>query len=254
MKILIGNTGLVGQSILEKIQFDLEYNSKNLHTFDSTTNEESELWLSCLPATKWKVNQDVIGDIENIMSIYDKIKGGKYKKIVLISTIDVYVDSPLQSNEDFYPVFKSLNYGSNRYFFELLVKEIDCDNIQIYRLPALFCSKIKKNIIYDLLNDNNIDKINPNTEFQWYNLDRLVDDIKEIDKNGTYNLFTEPIHTEEILKIFDISIDQFETPSNSITYNYSTKYTASGYTQTKEEVYKELINFIYEFKHKSTSI
>ena len=33
MKSLIGNTGLVGQAILEKIDFDFEYNSKNLQSF-----------------------------------------------------------------------------------------------------------------------------------------------------------------------------------------------------------------------------
>jgi len=254
MKSLIGNTGLVGQAILEKIDFDFEYNSKNLQSFNYISKEGSELWLSCLPATKWMVNKNVVGDIENIMNIYDVIKGKRYSKIVLISTIDVYVDSPLRSNEDDSPTFKTLNYGSNRYFFEMLINELDCDDIQIYRLPALFCSKIKKNILFDLLNNNNIDKINPNTEFQWYNLDRLVDDIKQIDKPGTYNLFTEPIHTEEILKIFELSKEQFESSTNSITYNYNTKYTESGYIQSKEDVYEELINFVNEFRNKSTII
>jgi hypothetical protein len=115
MKSLIGNTGLVGQAILEKIDFDFEYNSKNLRSFNYTSKEGSELWLSCLPATKWMVNKNVLGDIENIMNIYDIIKGKRYSKIVLISTIDVYVDSPLHSNEDDSPKFKTLNYGSNRY-------------------------------------------------------------------------------------------------------------------------------------------
>jgi hypothetical protein len=136
----------------------------------------------------------------------------------------------------------------------MLVKELDCDNIQIYRLPALFCSKIKKNILFDLLNNNNVSSINPNTEFQWYNLDRLVDDIKKIDKPGTYNLFTEPLHTEEILKIFGLSKSDFESSSNSITYNYNTKYTDNGYIQSKEEVYEELIKFVNDFRNQSTSI
>ena len=104
------------------------------------------------------------------------------------------------------------------------------------------------------MHNNNVDKINPNTKFQWYNLDRLIDDINKIDKNGTYNLFTEPIPTEDILKIFSISANQFETQTNPITYNYNTKHHTSGYVQSKEDVYKELINFIYDFKHKSTSI
>jgi hypothetical protein len=136
----------------------------------------------------------------------------------------------------------------------MLINELDCDDIQIYRLPALFCSKIKKNILFDLLNNNNVDKINPNTRFQWYNLDRLVDDIKSIDKPGTYNLFTEPIHTEEILKIFGLSKEQFESSANSITYNYNTKHTESGYIQSKEDVYEELINFVNEFRNKPISI
>jgi len=254
MKSLIGNTGLVGKTLIEKINFDYEYNSKNLRSFNYTSKEGSELWLSCLPATKWMVNKDVVGDVENMMSIYEKIRGKKYSKIVLISTIDVYVDSPLGSDEDTIPTFKSLNYGSNRYLFEMLVKELDCDNIQIYRLPSLFCSKIKKNILFDLLNNNNVSAINPNTEFQWYNLDRLVDDINKIDKPGTYNLFTEPLHTEEILKIFGLSKSDFESSSNPITYNYNTKYTNSGYIQSNDEVYDELIKFVNDFRNQSTSI
>lgn len=255
MKILIGNTGLVGQVLKDKIQFDYEFNSKNLNQENFDKIEEGcDLYLSCLPATKWMVNKDVVGDIENIMKIYNIIKAKEYRKIVLISTIDVYVDSPLRSDEDFAPTFRTLNYGSNRYFFEMLVKEMNCTDIQIYRLPALFCNRIKKNILFDLLHNNNVDKINPNTEFQWYNLDRLVEDISNLDKPGTWNLFPEPIHTKEILRIFNMNEDQFESTGNSLTYNYNTKYSETGYTQSKAEVLEELIRFVNEFRNNTTSI
>jgi hypothetical protein len=41
-------------------------------------------------------------------------------------------------------------------------------------LPALFGKHIKKNIIYDLLNENEIHNINYNSLYQWYNLSGIV--------------------------------------------------------------------------------
>ena len=128
MKILIGNTGLIGQTLMDNIHFDLKFNSKNVHEFEKYVVDGAELYLSCLPATKWKVNQDVKGDMKNIHNIFEIIKSTKYSKVVLISTIDVYVDSLEGSDEDVSPITKTLNYGSNRYIFEMMVNELNCDN------------------------------------------------------------------------------------------------------------------------------
>lgn len=254
MKILIGNTGLVGQTLMDGIHFDLTFNSKNINEFESLVTDGSELFLSCLPATKWKVNQDVKGDIENINRIYEIIKTHKYEKIVLISTIDAYVDSPEYSDEDFPPIVRTLNYGSNRYIFELMVNELECDNIQIYRLPALFSKRIKKNILFDLLNDNNIDKINYNSAFQWYDLKNLVSDISKINQKGTYNLFTEPIETSAILSLFGLDGSHVDTKMKRASYNFKTKYSQTGYIQSKDEVLEDIKNFVNDFRNKSISI
>jgi len=50
MKILIGNTGLVGQTLKESINFDFEYNSKSIHSYSPP--DGCDLYLSCLPSTK----------------------------------------------------------------------------------------------------------------------------------------------------------------------------------------------------------
>lgn len=61
MKIIVGNTGLVGTTLCESINFDLKFNSSNIGEFISLVEDGSELYLSCLPATKWMVNKDVWG-------------------------------------------------------------------------------------------------------------------------------------------------------------------------------------------------
>lgn len=248
-KILIGNSGLIGSTLLESMYFDFQYNSSNIHLFSNLNiHEEYELYLSCLPATKWKVNKDIIADFNNINNIYNVIKQFKYKKVILFSTIDVYNNNILGSNEDDTPIFNKLNYGSNRYIFELMIKELNCENIQIYRLPALFSKLIKKNIIYDLLYNNNIDKIIFNSKYQWYNLENLANDIFKIDSPGTFNLFTEPIPTKDILDIFNINYIDVDN-TKEIIYDYKTKLHQSGYIQTSKEVLKEINKFVYDFRN-----
>ena len=60
MKILIGNTGLVGQTLKESINFDFEYNSKSIHSYSPPNG--CDLYLSCLPSTKWLINKDTKTD------------------------------------------------------------------------------------------------------------------------------------------------------------------------------------------------
>jgi len=59
MKILVGNTGLVGQTLKEYQKFDIEFNSKNINDFEKLVPDNCEIWLSCLPATKWMVNKNL---------------------------------------------------------------------------------------------------------------------------------------------------------------------------------------------------
>lgn len=250
MKILIGNTGLIGTTLKEKINFDFEFNSKNITSFNEIVSDGCELYLSCLPATKWLVNQMVSGDLDNINYILDIIKQKSYSKIILISTIDVYCDSPLKSNEEYNPNISKLNYGNNRYLFELLVREkLKTDDLKIFRLPALFSDKIKKNVLYDLINNHNIENINLNSKYQWYNLENLSYDMdnftRDYPNESVFNLFTEPIFTSELLKLFPNIDSSSLKHGEPIIYDYTTKY--GGYLSNKETILsdiKKLINHV----------
>ena len=253
MKILIGSSGLIGQTILKKRKFDYCFNSKNINDFDNVVEDGCELFLSCLPATKWMVNKDLVGDMENINFIIKKISPYRYSKVTLISTIDVYNDSPHGVDEDYFPNVSKLSYGNNRYIFELLVREyVNTSYLKIFRLPALYNNKIKKNVLYDLLNNNNVDKINVNTAFQWYNLDDLsmhMDMYNErYESINVFNLFTEPLPTYFIVDLFPQYKDIVKK-EKTLLYNYKTKYNSNedGYILDYNQVLKNIKRFINEF-------
>lgn len=253
MKVLIGSTGLVGSTLKETIDFDYEFNSKNIHTFEQVVPDGCELWLSCLPATKWLVNKNLKQDMENIMKILTIIKYKTYSKVILISTIDVYNDSPMLCDESYKPNFGGLSYGNNRLIFEYLVdKFLTKNDYKIYRLPALFNNKIKKNVLYDLINDNNVTSINRNSYFQWYNLNNLHKFISETceTERTVFNVFTEPLKTLEIIELFPQHKDKIPFIGNGVVYDYKTNLTESGYIQTAEEVLKEIKELVDEFSGK----
>ena len=257
-KYLIGNSGLIGKNLIDHINFDHTFNSSNINTFNDICENDSILYLSCLPATKWLVNKDINSDIKNINTLVDIIKQKRYNKVILISTIDVYSDTPLYANEDITPTFKKVSYGTNRYLFELLLQQsIISDKIFIFRLPALFGPYIKKNVLYDLIHKNTTVTINFNSFYQWYNLCNLIQDIEYFITNKPddkiYNLFTEPIYTQDIItNWFPHSTNIANQPL--VEYNYMSKFSESGYLRDKKTVLNELEKFIYETSSKSISM
>jgi len=252
MKILLGNSGLVGKTIQKFEKFDYRFNSKNIHAFEYIVEDGCELFLTCLPATKWMVNQNLVEDFDNINTIIKTISKRRYSKVTLISTIDIYNDSPIRVDETYNPNIGKLSYGNNRYIFELLVREyVKTNDLKIFRLPALFNNLIKKNVLYDLINDNNVGQINKNSTYQWYNLDNLSNDMKNFSEkypNETvFNLFTEPIHTKDIIEMFPHYVDKVNI-GNEIIYNYKTKF--GGYIDTKDSVLTQIKELINEFSVK----
>jgi len=253
MNIIVGYSGLVGSTLIKNNNFDLLLNSSNLQDIDKINGGYHDITLTCLPSKKWLVNKDPIKDFQNMYSIIDRLKKIKFENVTLISTIDVYQDSPIFSDEEYIPNFSKLSYGSNRYLFEVFVRDIfNFSNLKIFRLPALFSMDINKNILYDLLNNNNVYDINKNSNYQWYNLDNLDRDIKYFSstyKDETiFNLFTEPIDTNDILSLFpEYGIDKYKSLHN-INYNYKTKFSESGYISDRNKVIKEIKKFIDEYR------
>jgi hypothetical protein len=250
MKVLIGETGVIGKTLSENIIFDYKFNSKNISDILKLPSHIDEIYLSCLPAQKWIVNKDKFGDVLNICSIIEILSKFSFGKLILISTIDVYLDTKIKSDEDSNIVLKDLHYGTNRLLFEMMVKQfLKYQNLKIFRLPGIFGKNFKKNIIFDLLTNNNIDKINLNSSYQWYNLENLVADIDFFSENFkdevTINLFTEPINTEELIKIFGYENCGFYGDKSN--YDYITKFNKTGYITDKQTILSQILKFKNEF-------
>ena len=263
MNILVGNTGLIGTTLKKNIEFDFEFNSKDFHTYVSKVpdSEQCNLFLTCLPATKWQVNKNLLKDLNNINLIINSLATKKYKKVYLISTIDVYCNSPLKSDESTIPTFNGLSYGSNRFLFEKMVESIlDYDRLSIYRLPALFSKDIKKNVLFDLLNNNNVDQVNVNSIFQWYNLDYLYGDIifndehYKHDLRYMFNMFSQGVETKRIVNELFPEYSNVVSEKYLINYDYCTNMDKSGYLFNSEESFNQIKEFVNEYRSKPSSI
>ena len=245
MKVLVGGTGLIGSVLREQTGFDYCFNSQNIQELPSVCDYIDSLYLACLPAAKWKVNQEPLADLENIINIVSVLQKAKIKKIVVYSTIDVYLDSPLLMDERTLPCMNGVGYGSNRLLFEILVRSLSVQQATIIRLPALFHRLIKKNILFDLLNQNNIQQINGNSFYQWYNLERLWTDTQAATPNRITNLFSEPVDTALLLReCFPEYIEQVSY-GDLVRYDYRTIFTPTGYiadAQTSLHEIKEFVN------------
>ena len=146
---LVGYTGFVGSNICYSHKFDAVYNSKNIT--DAFNTSPDLLVFSGLRAEKYLAGEFPEKDLELIKQAEKNIERIRPKKIVLISTIDVFkepvnVDERTPINIDgIHP------YGLHRFYLEKWVTENFSDSL-IIRLPGLFGRNIKKNFIYDMIN------------------------------------------------------------------------------------------------------
>ena len=149
MKALVGYTGFVGSNIYAAGAFDVVYNSQNIA--DAFGTNPDLLVYSGLRAEKYLANNAPEKDWDLILQAETNIERINPKKLVFISTIDVF-KNPVDVDEDSAVDTVDLQvYGYNRYQMELWVRERYPDAL-IIRLPGLFGENIKKNFIYDYIN------------------------------------------------------------------------------------------------------
>jgi len=148
MDILVGYTGFVGSNLNAQYQFNGVFNSTNIKkAFD--LNPDLCVYAG-VRAEKFLANKNPKADISLIKEAINNIKSINPKKLVLISTIDIYkepfgcTESTAIDEEGLHP------YGYNRYQLERWCAE-NVKKCHILRLPGLFGKNIKKNFIYDLI-------------------------------------------------------------------------------------------------------
>lgn len=151
MNALVGYTGFVGSNIYASAgnAIDTVYNSKNIG--DAYGTNPDLLIYAGLRAEKYLANNEPEKDMQLIEQAEENIRKINPRKLVLISTIDVF-KVPKNVDENSVIDIENLHaYGYNRYQLELWVRENYPDSL-IIRLPGLLGKNIKKNFIYDYIN------------------------------------------------------------------------------------------------------
>jgi hypothetical protein len=196
---LIGHTGFVGGNLAAAAHFDLLVNRANLESLRGRRLDR--LVCAGLPAAKWIANlrpQDDSDNVQRLQAVLETVRVGTF---LLISTVDVY--PRLVGADENYNCSQELNhaYGRHRLEFERFVRD-RFPQAHIVRLPALFGVGLKKNVLYDLLHDNQLERINPASRYQWYPLARLPRDLETIERCGVplINLCTEPVEMRSLLQ------------------------------------------------------
>ena len=194
---LIGYSGFVGSTLLKQANFENLYRSTNIqdikgHNFDT-------LVCAGAPAQKWIANKDPASDLKKIKNLISYLKTVECKQFILISTVDVF-KSPIDVDENIKIDEEDLcAYGLHRRLLEKFV-ESRFKNHLIIRLPGLVGPGLRKNVIFDFLNDNNVIMIESRSIFQFYPMVNLWSDIQTALANNLklVHLTAEPVSVADI--------------------------------------------------------
>ena len=245
---LFGHTGFVGSNLRRAFDFDRLYNSANAH--ESAGQHFTLTVFSAARAEKWRANQDPALDEAHIAELGALLNSFTTDQLVLVSTVDVF-RSPIAVDETTPIDTTELHpYGANRYWLEQIARQAQ-PNTLVVRLPALFGPGLKKNVIYDLLHDNNVDRIHRAGEFQYYNLAHLWKDLHvALDHHlELIHLASEPVRTDELARVvFGIEFDNEPADVFPGRYDMRTVHASAfgaegSYQYDKDAMLSELASF-----------
>ena len=194
---LIGCSGFVGTTLLRQASFAALYRSTTIariigQSFDMVV-------CAAAPAQKWIANREPEADRAAIEGLIEHLQSLTCQMFVLISTVDVY-NNPIGADEHTPVAEAGLHaYGLHRRLLEKFVLDHFPEHL-IVRLPGLVGPGLRKNVIFDFLNDNNLSAIDSRAVFQFYPMVNLWFDIQIALGAGlkVVHLTAEPVSVAEV--------------------------------------------------------
>jgi hypothetical protein len=245
---LIGSTGFVGSHLAEQISIDKFFNSKNISDLGNYSFDI--LICAGMRGVKWKANKYPAMDSKNLSILQSSLMKTKAKKLILISTVDVF-SKPECVNENSIAAQAGDNYyGKNRYNLEQFISS-NFNSYFICRLSGLVGENLKKNFLYDLKHNNELHKFNPESSFQFYPISNLWSDIN-IALNNNIKLAhfsSQPMSVYEISRKFNYDIQNFSKKNKKIIYDMQTIHSQiynqhSDYLYTKNTINDQIKNYL----------
>lgn len=236
---LIGFSGFVGTTLLKQAHFESLYRSTDIgeirgKSFDMVV-------CAGAPAQKWIANREPEADRQKIEGLITHLRSMTCKTFVLISTVDVF-KNPLSVDEGSTIDEVGLHaYGLHRRLLEKFVESYFPRHL-IVRLPGLVGPGLRKNVIFDFLNDNNLEAIDSRGIFQFYPMVNLWYDIQIALDAGLklVHLTAEPVSVADVSEQgFGKHFEQAQTNSPAI-YDMRTQHakifgTSGRYQYSRRE-------------------
>jgi nucleoside-diphosphate-sugar epimerase len=250
---LIGHTGFVGGTLLRQRSFDDVFRST---TIESIRGRRYGL-LVCAgaPGVKWKANQDPAADRASVQLLTSCLDAVEAAHVIVVSTVDVYPE-PRGVDEDS-PIDEAClqAYGLHRRELERFVAgRFPCT---IVRLPALFGPGLRKNVLFDLIHAQRLDRLNPASRFQFYDLEHLWSDLDRARGLGVgvLNIATEPITVDEIARdFFGLELPVSAGCDPAVHYDVRSIHAGrlkgdGGYLYSRQQVLRELGGFLRDARN-----
>lgn len=252
-RALVGHTGFVGSNLLRQATFDDCFHSQNIEEICGRSYDL--LVCAGAPAEKWRANRQPDRDRANLNRLRAALGAAHADQIILISTVDVFavpqgVDESTPVNPD-----QATPYGRHRYELEEFLRaRFRC---LVVRLPGLFGTGLKKNVIYDLLHNHLLEQIHGEAVYQFYNVQRLWQDCRTALKAGLelVHFATEPVSVAEVAReAFGFAFAN-RPPIVPARYDLRTRYSSlfggpNGYLADRATVLRDLAAFVRQQRRK----
>lgn len=196
---LVGFSGFVGSTLLKQAPFESLYRSTNICDIEGQSFDT--VVCAAAPAQKWIANREPEADRQKIDGLIANLNTIQCRNFILISTVDVFKNT-IQVDEDTHVEESGLHaYGRHRRLLEKFVETQFASHL-IVRLPGLVGPGLRKNVIFDFLNDNNLHAIDSRGVFQFYPMVNLWYDIQTALNAGLrlVHLTAEPISVADVSK------------------------------------------------------
>lgn len=222
---LIGASGFVGSTLLRQTRFDALYRSTNIAEIDGQCFDT--VVCAAAPAQKWIANREPEADRRNIDALIAHLDTLQCRRFVLVSTVDVFRE-PLGVDEDSAVDEADLHpYGLHRRLLERFCAQ-RFERCLVVRLPGLVGPGLRKNAIFDFLNDNNLHAIDARGVFQFYPMVNLWADLQRALEAGLslLHLAGEPVSVADVAREgFGRSFDH-QLASPPVRYDLRSRHAA----------------------------
>jgi glycine/D-amino acid oxidase-like deaminating enzyme len=232
-RALVGR-GFVGSNLMTTGRFTDYYNSTNV---EEMRGHYAQVVIAAPSAAKWWVNEHPDDDMDSILQMQKVLSRLTADDVVLISTVDARSLEP---------------YGLHRRILENFVRA-QFENARIVRLPALYGPGLKKNALYDMLNnpERGSDDFNrrgyyvhPDDQYQFYNIIHLWNDLKSVVPGTLVEFLPAPVTLGWVAEQLGLTLPL----ARIMPVKYDYRVPSGGYTESVEQVKEGLSAFIKEYK------